>query len=208
VLRVVHDRAPAWSPRFVDDLIADRVFLEVQNFAWAVKTDPEHPMRKAVDKFLVEFAADLQIDPETIERAERVKHQFVGHPEVQRFIGQAWGTVKGLILDAAADPSSALRTRVRDGLVGLGTRLATDPDLRAKVDGWLADAAAYVVRHYRREITTLITDTVERWDAEETSRKVELQVGRDLQFIRINGTVVGSLAGLVIFAVGQLAFGG
>jgi len=208
VLRIVHDRAPSWSPRFVDDLIADRVFLEVQNFAFAVKTDPEHPLRKAVDTFLVEFAGDLQKDPETIERAERIKHQIVGHPDVQRFIGQAWGTVKGLILDAAADPSSALRTRVRDGLVALGTRLATDPELRAKVDGWLADAAAYVVRHYRGEITTLITDTVERWDAEETSRKIELQVGRDLQFIRINGTVVGSLAGLVIYTVGLLAFGG
>jgi uncharacterized membrane-anchored protein YjiN (DUF445 family) len=208
VLRIVHERAPAWSPRFVDELIADRVFLEVQNFAWAVKTDPEHPLRKALDTFLAEFASDLQKDPETIERAERVKFQILGHPDVQRFIGQAWGTVKSLILDAAADPSSALRTRVRDGLVGLGNRLSTDPDLRAKIDGWLADAAGYVVRHYRREITTLITDTVERWDAEETSRKVELQVGRDLQFIRINGTVVGSLAGLVIYSVGQLAFGG
>ena len=125
---------------------------------------------------------------------------------MQRFIGQAWGTVKGLILDAAADPSSALRRRVRDGLVGLGTRLGSDPELRAKVDGWLADAAGYVVRHYRSEITTLITDTVARWDAEETSRKVELQVGRDLQFIRINGTVVGALAGLVIYTVSQVLF--
>jgi uncharacterized membrane-anchored protein YjiN (DUF445 family) len=178
----------------------------VQNFAWGVKTDPEHPLRKAIDTFLVEFAADLQNDPETIERAERIKHQIVGHPNVQKFIGQAWGTVKGLILDAAADPSSALRTRVRDGLVAFGTRLSTDAELRAKIDGWLGDAAGYVVRHYRGEITTLITDTVARWDAEETSRKIELQVGRDLQFIRINGTVVGSLAGLVIYTVGQLAF--
>jgi uncharacterized membrane-anchored protein YjiN (DUF445 family) len=79
--------------------------------------------------------------------------------------------------------------------------------MRGKVDGWLAQAAGYVVRHYRAEITTLITDTVERWDAQETSRKIELQVGRDLQFIRINGTVVGALAGLVIYTVGQLAFG-
>lgn len=208
VLRVVHDRSPSWSPRFVDDLIADRVYLEVQNFAYAVKTDPEHPLRKAVDTFLADFATDLQRDPDTIERAERIKHQIVAHQEVQRFIGQAWGTVKGLILDAAADPSSALRTRVRDGLLGFGTRLHTDPELRSKIDGWLADAAAYVVRHYAREITTLITDTVARWDAEETSRKVELQVGRDLQFIRINGTVVGSLAGLAIYAVSRLLFGG
>jgi uncharacterized membrane-anchored protein YjiN (DUF445 family) len=207
VLRIVHDRAPGWTPRFIDDIVADKVFVEVQNFAWAVKTDPDHPLRKAVDTFLVEFAVDLQNDPDTIERAERIKHQVLAHPDVQKFIGQAWGTVKKLILDAAADPSSALRLRVRDGLLGFGQRLSADHELRAKLDGWLADAAGYVVRHYRREITTLITDTVARWDAEETSRKVELQVGRDLQFIRINGTVVGSLAGLVIYTVGQLLFG-
>lgn len=208
VLLIVHERAPSWSPRFVDDLIADRLFLEVQNFGWAVKTDPEHPLRQAIDTFLVEFATDLQNDADTIERAERIKHQMVEHPDVQKFIGQAWSTVKGLILDAAADPSSALRARVRDGLVSFGTRLSSDVELRGKVDGWLGDAAGHIVRHYRAEITTLITDTVSRWDAVETSRKVELQVGRDLQFIRINGTIVGALAGLVIYTVGQVAFGG
>jgi uncharacterized membrane-anchored protein YjiN (DUF445 family) len=204
VMRVVADHAPTWSPKFVDAMIADKVFAEVLAFAWAVKTEPEHPMRKAVDKFLVEFAHDLQHDPATIERAEAIKHQFVEHPDVQRLIGKAWTTVKTMILDAAADPSSALRRRVAEGLAGLGHRLHTDPEFRAKFDGWLEDAAGYVVRHYRAEITTLITDTVARWDAHETSRKVELQVGRDLQFIRINGTVVGSLAGLLIYAVSQL----
>jgi uncharacterized membrane-anchored protein YjiN (DUF445 family) len=208
VLRIVEKRAPTWSPRFVDGIIADRVFLEVQTFAWAVKTDPEHPLRKAIDTFLVEFAGDLQRDRDTIERVERIKFQVVEHPEVQRFIGQAWTTVKNLVLDAAADPSSALRLRVRDGLLALGRRLTSDAELRDKIDGWLVGAAGYVVRHYRHEITTLITDTVSRWDAEETSRKVELQVGRDLQFIRINGTVVGALAGLVIYTVSQLVFGG
>ena len=204
---MVTERAPSWSPRFVDGMIADRVYTEVRNFAWAVKTDPEHKLRLAIDTFLVEFAGDLQNDPDTIERVERVKQQVVAHPDVQAFIGQAWSTIKRLILDAAEDPSSALRTRVRDGLLAFGARLNEDAELRAKIDGWLADAAGYVVRHYRGEITTLITDTVARWDAEETSRKVELQVGRDLQFIRINGTVVGALAGLVIYTVGQLAFG-
>jgi uncharacterized membrane-anchored protein YjiN (DUF445 family) len=164
-------------------------------------------LRKAIDTFLVEFAGDLQRDRDTIERVERIKFQVVEHPEVQRFIGQAWTTVKNLVLDAAADPSSALRLRVRDGLLALGRRLTSDAELRDKIDGWLVGAAGYVVRHYRREITTLITDTVSRWDAEETSRKVELQVGRDLQFIRINGTVVGALAGLVIYTVSQLVFG-
>jgi uncharacterized membrane-anchored protein YjiN (DUF445 family) len=204
VMRVVADHAPTWSPKFVDEMIADKVYSEVLAFAWAVKVDQEHPMRQAVDKFLVEFAHDLQTDPETIERAEQVKHQFIEHPDVQKFIGKAWTTAKTMILDAAGDPSSALRRRVTDGLCAVGRRLDDDQDFRSKVDGWVEEAAGYVVRHYRAEITTLITDTVSRWDAEQTSRKVELQVGRDLQFIRINGTVVGSLAGLLIYALSQL----
>ncbi|WP_345411994.1 DUF445 domain-containing protein [Pseudonocardia xishanensis] len=206
VMRVVHDRAPMWTPRFLDDMMADKLFTEIQGYAWAVKTDPEHPLRHAVDRFLEEFAKDLQSDPKTIARAEQVKVQVVEHPDVQKFIGQAWGVAKGMILDAAADPSSELRGRVRDGLMALGARMAEDVELRSRLDGWLADAAGYVVRHYRGEITTLITDTVAKWDAEETSRKIELQVGRDLQFIRINGTVVGALAGLVIYTVSQLVF--
>ena len=88
-----------------------------------------------------------------------------------------------------------------------GERLTSEDDtMRSKVDSWVEGAAAYLVKNYSREITTIITDTVERWDAEETSRKIELQVGRDLQFIRINGTVVGALAGLVIYSLAQLLF--
>lgn len=204
VLRVVSDRSPSWSPRFVDSLVADRVYTEVLAFAWAVKTDVNHPMRLAVDKFLIDFSQDLQDDPETMKRAEQVKHQVLEHQEVRNLIGNAWGTAKAMLLDAAEDPSSELRVRVRDGLVTLGGRLTGDDPMRDKVDTWVEDAAGYVVRNYSSEITTLISDTVARWDAQETSRKIELQVGRDLQFIRINGTVVGALAGLVIYTVTQL----
>jgi uncharacterized membrane-anchored protein YjiN (DUF445 family) len=206
VLRVVSQRAPSWSPRFFDSLVADKVYTEVLSFAWAVKTDPEHQMRKAVDRFLVDFAQDLQSDPQTIAKAEQIKHQVLAHPEVQNVLSSAWGTAKKLLLDAAEDPSSELRVRVRDGLSSLGQRLVEEPELRAKVESWLEGAVVYVVSNYRSELTTLITDTIERWDAEETSRKIELQVGRDLQFIRINGTVVGALAGLVIHTIGQALF--
>ena len=206
VLRVVSDRAPTWSPKFVDAMLADKVYGEVLSFAWAVKTDVNHPMRLALDKFLGEFAQDLQNDPDTMARAEQVKQQVLDHPDVQKLIGSAWSTAKGMLLAAAEDPSSELRRRVRDGLRTLGERLVSDEGLGGKVDGWVQGAAAHVVRNYSNEITTIITDTVERWDAEETSRKVELQVGRDLQFIRINGTVVGALAGLVIYTVAQLLF--
>ena len=204
VVRVVSKRLPGWSPRFVDELVADKFYGELLAFAWAVHSDPEHPMRKAVDTFLIEFAQDLRTDPATIERAESVKLQVLEHPEVQIVLGSAWGTAKKMLLAAAEDPSSELRRRVRDGLVSLGERLTVDAELRFKADNWCQGVARYVISNYRGEITTLITDTVQRWDAEETSRKVELQVGRDLQFIRINGTVVGALAGLAIHALSQL----
>ena len=204
VLRVVSQRAPSWSPKFFDAMVADKIYAEVLSFAWAVKTDPDHQMRKAVDRFLVEFADDLQNDPKTIAKAEQIKQQVLAHPEVQNLVSSAWRTAKKMLLDAAEDPSSELRVRVRDGLSALGRRLVEEQELRGKVDGWLEGAAVYVVSNYQAEITTLITDTVERWDAEETSRKIELQVGRDLQFIRINGTVVGALAGLAIHTFSQL----
>ncbi|MCU1684803.1 MAG: hypothetical protein JWQ81_5542 [Amycolatopsis sp.] len=206
MLRVVSDRAPSWSPKFVDEMLADKVYGEVLSFTWAVKTDVNHPMRLALDKFLGEFAQDLQTDPDTMQRAEQVKTQILEHGEVKKLIGSAWATAKGMLLTAAEDPSSELRKRVREGLMSLGGRLVTEESLRSKVDGWVEGAAAYLVTNYAKEITTIITDTVERWDAEETSRKIELQVGRDLQFIRINGTVVGSLAGLVIYTLAQLLF--
>ncbi|MGH3823211.1 MAG: DUF445 domain-containing protein [Pseudonocardiaceae bacterium] len=204
MLRVVSQRLPGWSPRFVDELLADRLYGEVLAFAWAVHTEPDHPMRKALDTFLLEFAEDLRTDPGVIERAEAIKLQVLVHPEVQILVGSAWGTAKAMLLDAAEDPSSELRRRVRDGLVTLGGRLTEDAELRSKVDNWLQGVAGYLVSNYRGEITALITDTVQRWDAEETARKVELQVGRDLQFIRINGTVVGALAGLTIHAISQV----
>lgn len=206
VLRVVSERAPTWSPKFVDTMLADKVYGEVLSFAWAVKVDVNHPMRMALDKFLAEFAQDLQTDPDTMARAEKVKQQVIEHDEVQQLISSAWTTAKEMLLTAAEDPDSELRNRVRRGLTQLGARLMTDDALRPKVDGWARGAASYVIANYSHEITTIITDTVERWDTAETSRKVELQVGRDLQFIRINGTVVGAMAGLVIHAVAQLAF--
>jgi uncharacterized membrane-anchored protein YjiN (DUF445 family) len=204
VLRVVSQRLPGWSPRFIDELVADKLYGEVLSFAWAVHTEADHPMRKAVDTFLLEFTEDLKTDPAMIERAEAIKLQVLEHPEVQILLGSAWGTAKKMLLDAAEDPSSELRHRVHAGLVAFGGRLIEDAELRSKVDNWLEGVARYVVANYRGEITTLITDTVQRWDAQETARKVELQVGRDLQFIRINGTVVGALAGLAIHAISQL----
>jgi uncharacterized membrane-anchored protein YjiN (DUF445 family) len=204
VERVVMAQAPAWSPRFLDDRVAHRVYVELLRVAGEVQDDPRHPMRRTLDTYLARLARDLREDPATIARADQIKARLLDRPEVRQAVRDVLAAARRLVVDLVDDPDSELRVRVTDGLMSFGERLVADTDMRTKVNGWIENAAAYVVTNYRDELTRTITDTVERWDAEETSRKIELQVGRDLQFIRINGTVVGALAGVAIHAVGLL----
>ncbi len=176
------------------------------DFTDKVRRNPDHELRRSATRFLFEFADDLQNDPDTIARADAVKEQPMAREEVANAAKTAWATLKRLVLEGVDDPSSALRTRVADAVIRIGESLRDDADLRDKVDGWMVRAAQHLVSQYGVEITAIITETIERWDAAEASRRIELHVGRDLQFIRINGTVVGSLAGLVIYTVAQLLF--
>ncbi|MGY0061389.1 DUF445 domain-containing protein [Streptomyces sp. LZ34] len=204
VMEAVAGGAPGWTPRFVDRKVGERVYKELLRFVSEMRDMPGHPARGALDRFLADFAGDLQSDTDTRARVERLKGEVLGRSEVQDLIASAWASVRAMIVAAAEDERSELRLRARAAILSLGTRLATEGRLRAKVDGWLEDAAVYVVTTYRDEITSLITETVAGWDAEHTSRKIEAHIGRDLQFIRINGTVVGALAGLVIYSVSRL----
>jgi uncharacterized membrane-anchored protein YjiN (DUF445 family) len=204
--RVVTRDSPTWSPRFVDQLVGDRIHRELMDFTDKVRRDPNHELRQSATRFLFEFANDLQNDEATIARAESVKEQLMARDEVTRAAETAWKTLKRLVLEGVDDPSSALRTRVTDSIVQIGESLRDDAELRDKVDNWIVRGAQHLVAQYGGEITTIITDTIERWDGEEASRRIELHVGRDLQFIRINGTVVGALAGLIIYTVAQFMF--
>ncbi|MGP3735606.1 DUF445 domain-containing protein [Streptomyces sp. GDS52] len=203
VMNAVHGGAPGWTPRFVDRKVGERVYKELLRFITEMRDMPTHPARGALDRFLADFASDLQSDTDTRARVERLKGEVLGRDEVQDLIASAWTAVRSMIVSAAEDERSELRLRVRASLLSLGARMAADPRMQGKVDGWLESAAVYVVTTYRKEITSLITDTVASWDPEHTTRKIEANIGRDLQFIRINGTVVGSLAGLVIYTVAR-----
>ncbi|MFI8822304.1 DUF445 domain-containing protein [Streptomyces sp. NPDC053431] len=207
VMEAIEGGAPGWTPRFVDRKVGDRVYRELLRFVTEMRDMPAHPARAAIDRFLADFAADLQADTDTRARVERLKSELLARPEVQDIIASAWSSVRALLLAAAEDDSSQLRRRARASLISLGQRLSSDTRLQTKVEGWAEDAAAYVVTTYRTEITSLITDTIAGWDATQTSRKLEANIGRDLQFIRINGTVVGALAGLLIYTVSH-ALGG
>ncbi|GAA2936324.1 DUF445 domain-containing protein [Streptomyces thioluteus] len=204
VMQAVSGGAPGWTPRFVDRKVGERVYKELLRFVTEMRDMPDHPARGAVDRFLADFARDLQSDPDTRARVERLKSEVLGRGEVQDLIASAWASVRAMVVAAAEDERSELRIRARAAILSLGARMSSDEKLRAKVDGWLEDAAVHVVTTYRDEITSLITETVAGWDAEQTSRKIEAHIGRDLQFIRINGTVVGALAGLLIYTASRL----
>jgi uncharacterized membrane-anchored protein YjiN (DUF445 family) len=204
--RVVTRDSPTWSPRFVDHLVGDRIHRELMDFTDKVRRNPNHELRQSANRFLFEFASDLQNDGATIARAEAVKEQLMARDEVTRAAETAWKTLKRLVLDGVDDPASPLRSRIADSVMQIGASLRDDAELRDKVDNWMVRGARHLVEQYGGEATAIITDTIERWDAEEASRRIELHVGRDLQFIRINGTVVGALAGLVIYTAAKFLF--
>lgn len=204
---LVSRRLPSWVPSVAMRLVDDTVYHEAVKFVSAVQADPQHPARKAVDGYLARLAHNLQHDPETIGRLEDAKSVVFDSPRVRELASEAWNTAKTGLLRALEDPESALRRRTTAALQEIGGRLATDEALQRRVDDRVTDAAVFVVDRYRHDIASIITDTVEKWDADETTEKIELMVGRDLQYIRLNGTIVGALAGVVIFAIAHALLG-
>lgn len=204
---LVSRRLPAWVPSIAHRLVDDTIYKEAVTFVAAVRADPQHPARIAIDAYLARLADNLQHDPDTIARLENAKATVFDSPRVRELAAQLWDTAKNGLLTSLGDPTSGLRLRARAALIEIGGRLAAEPALQHRVDTWVTDAATFVVDRYRHDIASIITETIERWDPEETTEKIELMVGRDLQYIRLNGTVVGALAGLTIFSVAHAIFG-
>lgn len=204
---LVSRRLPSWVPSIAQRLVDDTVYNEAVKFAAAVQADPDHPARRAVDGYLARLATGLQHDPAMIGRLEDAKQAVFDSPRVRELAGEAWNAAKSGLLRSLADPQSGLRVRAAQALVEIGERLTTDAALQRRVDTWATDAAVFLVDRYRHDIASIITDTVERWDPKETTEKIELMVGRDLQYIRLNGTIVGALAGLAIFSIAHALLG-
>ncbi len=204
---LVSRRLPSWVPSVAMRLVDDTVYHEAVKFAAAVQADPDHPARRAIDRYLERLADNLQHDPTTIGRLEDAKSSVFDSPRVRELAAEAWNTAKAGLLTALGDPASGLRRRIVAALGEIGERLATDAALQQRVDTRVADAAVFLVDRYRHDIASIITDTVEKWDPAETTEKIELMVGRDLQYIRLNGTIVGALAGLAIFSIAHAVLG-
>jgi uncharacterized membrane-anchored protein YjiN (DUF445 family) len=200
----VAEESPEWVPEWIDERLFNRLFAGVQRFLNDVADDPRHSLRLQFDIQLRAYAWRLREDPAAAAALERWKAELLEHPAVRQAIGSLWAPLKDAVLRAAADPDSELRRVIASLIRQTGVALATDRGLQAKCDRWVLAVMDHVLENYAEDITGVITTTVARWDAEATSRRLELQVGRDLQFIRINGTVVGALVGLLIFTVGRL----
>ena len=204
VTALVGQRAPWWTPIWLDDRVSTRIHAEVVEWIAEIRDTPDHQAREAMDRWLTQLSHDLQHDPATQERAERLKARLLTQPKVATTSIAIWDALRRALVGSLEDPDGLVRRRAVEELTALGHRLMTDEAFGDRVDEVLADVAAYVVDHYGRDLATIISATVNRWDGQETAERIELHVGRDLQFIRINGTVVGGLAGLAIHAVSSV----
>ncbi len=204
VAQIVEQRAPWWTPQWVDDRVASRLHLEAVRWVAEIRDDPQHRARAAFDHWLAQLAHDLQFHAPTRERADRLKERVLHQPQVVATAVSLWTSLKGVLTEALTE-DGLLRRRAVEEVRGLGQRLIDDEKLAARVDDLAADVASYAVERHGDELATVISATVARWDGVETAQRIELHVGRDLQFIRINGTVVGGLAGLVIHTLSHLA---
>ena len=200
-IEVLTDRAPWWAPDRLNEMVTHRLHLEAVRWLEDIQRDPHHHARYALDSLLAQLAQDLMHDPKTQARAEALKARLLEQPQMVSTGMSIWSALRTAVLSALDDADGLLRARAIGEVRRFARRLQSDAALRNRLDALLGDGVVWAIERYGNELTAVITHTIERWDGEEAAKKIELHVGPDLQFIRINGTIVGGLVGMVIHAV-------
>jgi uncharacterized membrane-anchored protein YjiN (DUF445 family) len=196
-------QSPWWLPGAVEDRIFDRLLEGARSVLREMANDRAHPLRQQLDARIATLASELETSPEARARGEALKHELLAQPELRDWLATVWQDVKRHLRSQAEDPDSELRRRLGQGIVAAGVRLQEDPVLAAKLQSGIESGVCYVAEHFDGEIATLVSGTIARWDAGETSLRLELLLGPDLQYVRISGTVVGAIVGLVLHVVAQ-----
>lgn len=196
--------SPWWVPDAVDDRVFERAYDAIQRFLIELAANPNHELRRDIDGRTRELATRLRTSDEMKRRGEDLKEELLDHPEFQAWSQGLWEKIKAAVLEASERPDSELRQRLADAAASAGATLRADESLRTKVDEWISSAGRQLAQQSQGEISELIAATVERWDPDETSDRLELALGRDLQFVRINGTLVGGMVGVAIHIVSLL----
>jgi uncharacterized membrane-anchored protein YjiN (DUF445 family) len=193
--------SPRWVPGAVYRLVFDRLYNRLRQRLAAMAADPDDEARQQFEEWLAGLPDRLETSPELRERGERLKRDVLGSAELRDWSSSLWQRAKDALRTQAADPDSELRRRLADALVAAGRRLGSDRRLQEGLERVVESGARTFAGQFHDELAGLVTGTIERWDAEETSSQLELLLGRDLQFIRINGTVVGAGVGLALHAI-------
>jgi len=202
IREMVHKRA-GWILRLagLDEKLADAIVDGLRRLTIDMAMDPHHPLRAKAEEGLARVAAGLRSDPELQAKVEAWKNEAIENPAVGDWLGGIWEKSRAGLLKGARDPDAALAGKFGDALRELGETLQNEPRLKAAINQFARRATVGMVATYGDGIVTLVSDTVRGWDARTVSDRLEGAVGRDLQYIRINGTLVGGLVGLVIHAV-------
>ena len=193
--------APRWMPEPVYRRVYDRLYERLRERLVAMAADPDDETRQQFDRWIAGLPERLETSPELRERGERLKREVLGSAGLRDWSSSLWQKAKETLRTQAADPESELRARLADVLVAAGQRLGSDPRLQEGFERLVESGARALAGQFHDELADLVTGTIERWDAAETSSQLELLLGRDLQYIRINGTVVGAGVGLALHAI-------
>jgi uncharacterized membrane-anchored protein YjiN (DUF445 family) len=197
----VQTESPWWVPGAIDEKIVRKIVDGIERTLNEVNDDPNHPLRKRFDTALAKFIDDLHNSPEVMERAEQLKEELLTADAVRHFSASIWTDTKAGLIRRAERAEETDVDSISNGLARLGAAILDDPELLERVDGWLQKGVLGLVERYQSEVSELIANTVRGWDPTATSQRIELAIGRDLQFIRINGTLVGGLVGLLLHAI-------
>jgi uncharacterized membrane-anchored protein YjiN (DUF445 family) len=199
--RRLGEESPWWVPESLDDVVFARVMDALHRFFRDLAADPNHELRRDADERIRQMASDLQSSPELISRVEGMKEELLEHPEFRAWSAGLWERIKLGIIEASERPDSELRDRLGQAARSAGFTLMEDEAMQHRVDMWITSVVEQFARQSENEIASFIESTVQRWDATETSNRLELALGRDLQFVRINGTIVGGIVGVLIHVV-------
>jgi uncharacterized membrane-anchored protein YjiN (DUF445 family) len=193
--------APRWVPHTVYRRVFDRLYDRLRDRLRAMAADPDNEERRQFEQWLAGLPDRLETSPELRERGERLKRDVLASPGMRDWSSSLWKRVKDTLRIQAADPRSELRGQLAGALAAAGRRLESDRGLQERLQRMVESGARALADQFHDEFAGLVTGTIQRWDAEQTSNQLELLLGRDLQFIRINGTVVGAGVGLALHAI-------
>ena len=188
----------------LDEKLADAVIDGLKKLTVEMSTDPEHPVRLKVEEALVQLANDLQTRAETQERVESIKEQLLDNKSVGLWLDALWQKGREAIIRAARNPDAVLAGKLGEVLKSMGGTLEKDVRIRAAINEFARRAVVGLAASYGTSIVKLVSETIRSWDAGTVTARLESAVGRDLQYIRINGTVVGGLVGLVLYVIDKL----